>query len=154
MEASWKYKEYFSARGWAENIPYPGIHQVLDSLQKEGMQLAIATSKPEEFALRIAEHFDLLPYFSLVCGAPMQESDAGKKENVIAAALQRLGSPKREEVIMVGDRKHDIDGAHKNDLPAIGVLYGYGSREELTAAGADYITESVQSLYALLRNGR
>jgi len=153
-EAIGKYREYFSFRGWAENIPYPGIHEALGALRAQGKRLVIATSKPEEFALRIVKHFELYPFFTLVCGAPMTESAAGRKENVIAAALERIGCPASDKAVMVGDRRHDIEGAHKNALAAVGVLYGYGSRDELAGAGAEYITESVQSLYELLRQGR
>ena len=144
---------YFTDRGWAENVPYPGIEALLEQLTDAGKRLVVATSKPEEFAVRIMEHFGLAPWFSLICGAPMDESDGGRKENVIAAALRRAGAEDKNRVIMVGDRRHDVEGAHRNGLPAVGVLYGYGSREELTAAGADYITESVRSLGALLIKG-
>ena len=137
----------------AENVPYPGIEALLEQLTDAGKRLVVATSKPEEFAVRIMEHFGLAPWFSLICGAPMDESDGGRKENVIAAALRRAGAEDKNRVIMVGDRRHDVEGAHRNGLPAVGVLYGYGSREELTAAGADYITESVRSLGALLIKG-
>ena len=152
-EAIRQYRVYFADRGWAENVPYPGIHELLERLQSEGKRLIVATSKPEEFTLRIMDHFGLAPYFSLLCGAPMDESDGGKKENVIAAALRRAGVADTDGVVMVGDRRYDILGAHKNNLPAIGVLYGYGSRAELADAGADYITESVQSLDTLLHQG-
>ena len=105
------------------------------------------------YSLRIVEHFGLAPFFDGVCGAPMDETAPGRKEDVIAAALSRAGARCLENVIMVGDRHHDIYGAHANGLSAVGVLYGYGSRDELAAAGADYITESVQSLGALLQGG-
>ena len=153
VEAIREYRVYSSDRGWAENEPYPGITTLLQRLQGEGRRLIVATSKPEEFTRRIMDHFDLAGYFSLICGAPMDESDGGKKENVIAAALKRVGVEDTDGIVMVGDRRYDIFGAHKNRIPAIGVLYGYGSREELTEAGADYITESVQSLDTLLHQG-
>ncbi len=153
MEAIREYRVYFSDRGWAENVPYPGIAALLEKLRSEGRRLLVATSKPEEFTLRIMEHFDLARYFTRICGAPMDESDGGRKENVIAAALRREGVETTEGVVMIGDRRYDIFGAHQNGIPAIGVLYGYGSREELADAGADYITESVRSLDALLHEG-
>ncbi len=152
VEAIREYRVYFSDRGWAENVPYPGISELLARLQSEGRQLIVATSKPEEFTRRIMEHFDLARYFARICAAPMDESDGGRKENVIAAALS-LPDTDAAQAVMVGDRCYDILGAHKNGIPAVGVLYGYGSREELAAAGADYITESVRSLDALLHEG-
>jgi len=153
VEAVREYRVYFSERGWAENVPYPGIPELLANLRREGCRLALATSKPELFTLRIMEHFGLKGYFDLICAAPMDESDGGKKENVIAAALADMGAAGSDDVVMVGDRRYDIFGAHKNHIPAIGVLYGYGSRTELEEAGADYITESVRSLGALLCKG-
>ena len=153
VEAVREYRVYFSERGWAENVPYPGIPELLSELRQEGRQLVLATSKPEMFTLRIMEHFGLKQYFDLVCAAPMDESDGGRKENVIAAALAGAGAAGPEDAVMVGDRRYDVFGAHKNHIPAIGVLYGYGSREEFEEAGADHITESVRSLGALLRKG-
>ena len=152
MEAIREYRVYYSDRGWAENLPYPGMAELLAKLQCEGRRLIVATSKPEAFTLRILEHFDLEKYFTHVAAAPMDESAGGQKENVIAAALALTGTD-RADALMVGDRRYDIIGAHKNGLPAVGVLYGYGSREELEEAGADYITESVRSLDALLHQG-
>ena len=154
VEAIRYYRVYFTDRGWAENQPYPGIRELLESLQRSGARPIVATSKPEEFSVRILEHFDLARYFEQICGAPLDESDAGRKENVIADAMRRAGITRDDEVVMVGDRSHDVIGAHKNSIPAIGVLYGYGSREELTKAGADQIVETVQSLSALLLEER
>ena len=152
-EAIREYRVYFSDRGWAENVPYPGVAAMLERLRGEGRRLVVATSKPEEFTLRIMDHFDLTRYFSVICGAPMDESDGGKKENVIAAALRRADVTDLRDTVMAGDRRYDVLGAHKNGLKAVGVLYGYGSRAELVDAGADYIAESVQSLDALLHKG-
>ena len=148
IEAIREYRVYFSQRGWAENIPYPDIDALLAALRREGRELILATSKPELFTRRIMDHFGLSPYFAHICAAPMDESDGGKKENVIAAALRLASDP--AGAVMVGDRSYDIIGAHKNAIPAIGVLYGYGSREELEKAGADRTADSVASLGELL----
>lgn len=150
IEAIREYRVYFSDRGWAENIPYPGIKELLAGLKEEGRELILATSKPELFTRRIMDHFGLSPYFAHICAAPMDESDGGKKENVIAAALRLASDP--AGAVMVGDRSYDIIGAHKNAIPAIGVLYGYGSREELEKAGADRTADSVASLGELLHD--
>ena len=150
IEAIREYRVYFSQRGWAENIPYPGIDALLAELKREGRELILATSKPELFTRRIMDHFGLSPYFAHICAAPMDESDGGKKENVIAAALRLASDP--AGAVMVGDRSYDIIGAHKNAIPAIGVLYGYGSREELEKAGADRTADSVASLGELLHD--
>lgn len=150
VEAIGKYREYYGSRGWAENVPYPGIGRMLAGLNAAGLTLAVATSKPEKFSVRILEHFGLAEHFRVICGAPMDTSDRGRKEYVVADALARCGCPDGEGAVMVGDRSHDVAGAHRNGLPAVGVLYGYGSRAELESAGAEFITQSVQSLGALL----
>lgn len=150
-EGELKYREYFSVTGWAENVPYPGIFDLLQSLKDAGKRLLIATSKPELFSLRIVEHFGLAPYFDLVCGAPMDDIEAGRKPAVIRETLRRSGTP-LSDAVMVGDRRHDIEGAHQVGLPAVGVLYGYGDRAELEAAGADHIAEDLEQLRSLLLN--
>ena len=129
-----------------ENKVYPGIREMLTRLKDAGLTLAVATSKPEPFAIQILEHFDLLSYFTLVGGADMEEIRV-RKGDVIAYTLDRLGTtPEESKVIMVGDRKHDIIGAHENQLPCAAVLYGYGSREEFTENGEDYQIETVEEL--------
>ena len=127
------YREYFSVTGLFENEVYPGIPELLGRLKAAGKKLAVATSKPEQFSLRILEHFGLLPFFDLVAGASMDESRA-QKWQVIRWAQERFCRP-GDRVLMVGDRKHDAEGAARCGLPCLGVLYGYGSREELESAG-------------------
>ena len=101
-------------------------------------------------AERILEHFGLAPYFDAICGAPAGDKEAGKKVSVVKAALKAAGCNDLSRAVMVGDRKHDVIGAHLAGLDVIGVLYGYGSREELTAAGADYISETPDTLETLI----
>ena len=144
-----KYREYFSVYGWAENEPYPGIYDFLQALCDAGKTLVVATSKPEEYAVRIMEHFDLAKYFSLICGAPMDDPEAGRKAAVIKAAMQRANC-RLEDTIMVGDRRHDVEGAHQVGLPAVGVLYGYGGRTEHEACSADFIAEDLDELLKIL----
>ncbi len=144
-----KYREYFSVYGWAENDPYPDIETFLQTLVDVGKKLVVATSKPEEYAVRIMEHFGLSKYFALVCGAPMNDPEAGRKPAVIKSAMQRAGC-RPEDTVMVGDRRHDVEGAHQNGLPAVGVLYGYGDRAEHEACGADYIAEDLSELLSIL----
>ena len=128
------YREYFSVTGLFENEVYPGIPELLERLKAAGKKLVVATSKPEAFSLRILEHFDLLPYFDFVAGASMDETRA-QKWQVIRWAQDSFCRP-GDRICMVGDRKHDVEGAARCGLPCLGVLYGYGSREELDAAGA------------------
>lgn len=100
--------------------------------------LCLATSKPEPFARRILQHFGLDGYFSQVAGAELDGRRTGKTEVLrYAAALCGMTDPATG--LMVGDRKYDVAGAHSVGLACAGVLYGYGSREELQEAGADWL---------------
>ena len=142
------YREYFVPHGMFENKVYAGIPECLAALTASGKRLIVATSKPEKFAIQILEHFGLLPYFDRVYGATMDLSRS-KKGDIIAYALsEEKISP--DKALMIGDRHHDIDGAHENGLAAVGVLYGYGDREEHEAAGAEFIVATVGELGELL----
>lgn len=139
------YREYFCEKGMFENRVYEGITELLAHLKATGRTVILATSKPEEYAVQILEHFGLLPYFDLVAGASMDEVRV-KKSDVIAYALERGGITDLSRAVMVGDRENDMRGAADNGLYSIGVLYGYGSREELTEAGAEKLAETVEDL--------
>ena len=151
MEAVAKYREYFSTKGLFENKVYEGISELLQTLKEQGKHLLVATSKPEEYSIKIIDHFGLSRYFDFVCGSLMDESRS-KKAEVIAYALERcgLGQGDKEKVLMVGDRFHDIEGAKANGLKSCGVLFGYGARQELEEAGADYIVKSVNELLEVI----
>ena len=149
-EATRVFREYFGRQGWAENIPYPGIDKLLGDLKAAGKKLIIATSKPEEFAVRIMNHFGLAQYMDVIAGASTDNQEGAKKANVIRKALQRAGVEDLSSVVMVGDRRHDVAGGHEVGMKVIGVLYGYGDRAEHEAAGADYIVEDIPSLEKLL----
>ncbi|MBQ7118016.1 MAG: HAD family hydrolase [Clostridia bacterium] len=148
MEAIGVYREYFTSKGIFENEVYDGIRQLLRRIKASGRKVVLATSKPEEFALRILEHFELTEYFDIVAGASMDEK-RNKKGDVIKYALEK-GGLTSEGAVMIGDREHDIFGAQENGIDTIGVLYGYGSRDELEKAGAMYIAETVYDIFALL----
>ena len=143
------FREYFPTKGLFENEVYPGIPALLADLKAAGKTVLIATSKPEEFAKRIMEHFNLAQYCDFICGATLDETRTDKAE-VIAYALETAGITDKSRVVMVGDREHDVLGAKKNGLPCVGAVYGYGSAEELTAAGADYISETPDTLETLI----
>lgn len=145
------YREYFRDRGIFENSVYEGVIPVLNMLKDDGKILVLATSKPEEFALQILEHFGLAEYFDYVVGASMDGSLC-KKSEIIRVAFERAGIDKDKlaETVMVGDRKHDIEGAAINGIDSIGVLYGFGSLEELTDAGATYIADSPVAILGIV----
>lgn len=146
------YREYFQDRGIFENEIYDGIQQLLDALKAQGKVIGLATSKPEIYAKQILEHFGLHGYFDFISGS-MLNGERTDKGEVIAWAIRLLGEKQRytlEEIVMIGDREHDVIGARKNGLASIGVLFGYGSREELTEAGADAVVSSVGELAEML----
>ena len=143
------YREYYRDRGIWENEVYPGIPALLAKLRGAGKRLLVATSKPEEFALQILEHFELRQYFELVAGSTMDSSRV-EKADVIAYALEQEGIAPSPSVVMVGDREHDVLGARKAGLDCIGVLFGYGDEPELKKAGAAHIAATVEELAGLL----
>lgn len=143
------YREYYRDRGIYENVVYEGMEDLLDMLKRQGKELIIATSKPEAFARQILEYFGLLKYFTFVAGATMDEKRV-KKAEVIDYALTSCGIRKLTEVLMIGDREHDVIGGHTARVDVMGVLYGYGDRKELESAGAEYIVETVGEIKKFL----
>ena len=144
-EAIKKYREYFADKGLFENSVYPGIPELLSELKQAGKKLVVATSKPEDYSVRIIEHFGLTQYFENVCGS-LHDTTRTTKDEVISFAIERNNISDKSKILMIGDRKHDILGAKKVGLKSCGVLFGYGSREELESAGADFIAENVSRL--------
>lgn len=143
------YREYYKDKGIYENEVYLGIPQLLSKLQEHGKKIFLATSKPEHFAKIILDYFDLTKYFTFVAGANMDET-RNKKDEVIEYALQSCGITECENVIMIGDREYDVIGASKFGIDSIGVLFGFGTTEELQAAGATYLVETVQQLMSTI----
>ncbi len=145
------YREYFSVKGLFENEVFAGIPELLSDLQAKGYKLVLATSKPEKFAKQILEHFDIAKYFYFIGGSDMGETRS-TKEAVIEYDLAALGNPDPQSCVMVGDRKYDVIGAREYGIDCVGVLFGYGSKEEFAEANAAYIAETVEQLRALLMN--
>lgn len=128
------YRERFPVKGIFENRVYEGIPEALDMLKKAGKRLAVATSKPEVYAKRILEHFELAEYFEAVTGAELS-GERNAKSEVIEECLKRLGNPDKGTVLMVGDRKHDVIGAKACGVDCAGVKFGYAEENELENAG-------------------
>ena len=149
LEAIDYFREYFAEKGIFENQLYEGIPEVLEKLVRKGYSLVLATSKPEPFALRILKHFSLDSYFSFVCGASMDEKQRSEKEEIIRYALEKSGADPAK-TFMIGDRKYDVLGGKSFGMKTVGVLYGYGSREELLSAQADFICETPEELLSVL----
>lgn len=135
------YREYFQKQGLYENEVYAGIPDVLTQLKEEGKTLILATSKLELFAIKILKHFNLYTHFSFIAGATMDDF-RNKKGDIIKYALDNCSISEKTSALMIGDRKHDIIGARENGLDSLGVLYGYGSYDELNEAGATFIANA------------
>ena len=148
-----KYRERFSTIGLYENEIYPGISDLLEKLYHQGCTIGMATSKPILYAEKILEHFNIKQYFHILAGASMDES-RNTKDAVLEYALSLSGTGDRPPVrpIMIGDRKFDILAGKKFNTDTVGVLYGYGSREELEAAAPTYLAKDVEELSELLLN--
>lgn len=170
-----KYRERFSVKGLFENEVYEGIPELLKKLKEAGSKLAVASSKPTEFVLKIMDHFDMAQYFDCILGSEMDGTVRGTKEEVVEEVLRRLvpgwdeAHPehwidlsakeraeratqgiKSPEIAIVGDRKFDIQGARAFGLTAIAVSYGYAQGNELAEEGADAIADTVQELGEIL----
>lgn len=148
-QAIQKYREYYSVKGIFECDLYPGIHQLLADLHAGGRSICLATSKPELFAQQILTHFGIAGFFEFVAGAELHGARNSKTE-VLRYACEHFKLKDPACCLMVGDRKYDVQGAHNLGMPCAGVLYGYGTREELTQSGADYICPSVAAVRAVL----
>ena len=131
------YRERFADVGLYENAVYPDIEHILTALKQSHGRLFVATSKAGVFAERIIEHFGLGSYFEQVFGAELDGTRVHKSD-LLAYALENAGV-KASQALMIGDRSHDMIGARNNGMNAIGVLYGYGSKEELIGAGASHL---------------
>jgi phosphoglycolate phosphatase len=129
------YRERFATTGLFENQPYPGIDATLDGLRARGFELHVVTSKPAVYARRVLDHFELARHFGQVFGSELS-GERSRKDELIRHALEILGGG-GAATWMVGDRSYDMAGARANGVGALGVLWGYGSREELLEAGAE-----------------
>ena len=142
------YREYYRPTGIFEVKIYDGIPELLEKLKNLGCELILATSKPKIFADMILEKYDLMKYFAATFGSEL-DGRRVKKAEVIEWAHENYPFDK-SSAIMVGDRMHDVEGAHECGIPCIGVTFGYGDRAEHEACGADFIVDSVEELLALL----
>jgi len=152
LQAIEKYRERFQDTGIFENEVYKGIPKMLEELQKKGVQLAVASSKPTVYVERILEHFQLKQYFRVIVGSELDGRRVNKDE-IIHEALNKLFYYKpiqKELVYMIGDRKFDVEGAREHRIECVAVTYGYGSIEELKEVKADYIVRSVEELRKFL----
>lgn len=145
-----KYRELFPITGMAGARPYDGTRRMLEKLVKEDRQIFLVTARNEMIAKQMMEDHDLTRFFSGVRGE--QEGEVpDSKNHMVAEVLQGFGLA-REECVMVGDRRYDIEAAVANSIKAIGVTYGYGTREELQGAGAGILVDTIGELEEMLSN--
>ena len=146
-EAIAVYRSRYVPIGIFENFPYPGIPELLEELNRQGHRLFVATSKPEEMAHKVLNHFGLAHHFEMICGATLDRSRL-KKEDVIAYLLSQVEGV--EAVVMVGDTVYDVLGAKEHGIPTIGVAWGYGEVTDMEQAGAAAIAKTTEELLELL----
>lgn len=145
------YREYFAERGIYENRIFDGVPELLLGLRGADGQLCVVTSKPAVYAEQIVGHFGLTDHFDAVIGPGMDLADADKAL-LVRRAIDRYPEHEPTDFVMIGDREHDIIGARTNGIDSIGVTYGAGSREELTAAAATHVVDTLDELRATLLN--
>ncbi|MBS4015070.1 MAG: HAD hydrolase-like protein [Candidatus Latescibacteria bacterium] len=139
------YREYYAVKGIFENEVYPGIPELLHKLKNNNKTLACVTSKAAFYAEQILEHFNLNPYFTRLVGSNMDLTCTHKIE-LIKLALSHFPQNSNSDFIMIGDRADDIIGAKHNKIASIGILYGYGSREEINKEQPDYCVDTVEEI--------
>ncbi|BAN03641.1 HAD hydrolase-like protein [Ilumatobacter coccineus] len=142
------YRVRYEDVGLFENRLYDGVIEMMDELKSAGHTLTLATAKPEHLAVRITEHFGLTPYFRTQVGSSVEIGSGRRtKAEVITEAFNRLGVSSHDRialdhVVMIGDRDHDVEGAHMNAIDCIGVSWGFGSHDELRHAGARVVVDT------------
>ena len=149
VKAIESYREYYTDGGMLQCEPYPGVEALLREIAAAGGKILLATSKPEIYAQRILEHFHLDRYFFCVAGSSLDERRVHKDE-ILVYAIKKCGIQDPASAVMVGDREYDVLGAQKVGIPCIGVLYGYGSEEELSAAGACALARTPAEVWRFL----
>ncbi len=142
------YRERFAPIGMFENRVYAGIPELLKALVAAGRRLHVCTSKPHPFARRILEHFGLAPFFASIHGSEL-DGTRNEKGELLAHVLEQQGLAPAG-CIMLGDRRFDLEAASQCGVASVGVLWGYGSRAELEAAGASWLAQSPGALGAWL----
>lgn len=146
-----KYRERYSNVGIFECYLYKGIEQVIKTIKDNGGLVGLATSKPEKYAIQLLKHYNIYEYFDCVTGSLMNGNRSDKTE-VLQEAFNRMNisNDMYSQVVMIGDRLHDITGANNMNIDSIGVKYGYSVEDELEKAGATYIVENTSELNNLV----
>ena len=150
-EAVKYYREVYAVKGLFENELYPDTIYVLEELKKLGLKLVLATSKPEKFSIQILKHFYIYDYFDFCSGASLDKT-RDSKSDVIKYALETLNIKDTGEVLMVGDRFHDVVGARDFNIDCCYVTFGYGSKNEAIEYNAKYIIDDFKDLIKIVKD--
>ena len=155
-----KYRERFNEKGIFECCLYEHVKDVIINLKKRGYVVALASSKPEIACRRIIEHFKLTAYFDMIVGSALDGS-ISTKEEVLLELCRRLETGNgeslkfaSEELCLIGDTKYDAIGAKAVGIRCIGVSYGFGTKEELTAAGAEIVFDDIREVENYIENNK
>ena len=143
------FREYYAEYGWWDNEIYPGVADMLKALKSGGKKIILATSKPEVFAKKILDLFEISCYFDFIGGASSDKT-RDKKHEVLTYSLDAVGATDKDQCILVGDRVYDAEGAKICGIDSLGVLYGHGSYEEIESAGFTYVCNDVSDVTKLL----
>ena len=144
------YREYYSTKGLFENDLYPFTVKVLEELKKLNVKIVLATSKPDKFSIQILEHFNIYHYFDF-CACATLDKSRDNKTDIIKYGIDNLGISSLDEILMVGDRFHDVEGAKNNGIKCAYVTYGYGSVDEANKYKADYIIDSLEGIIEIIK---
>jgi phosphoglycolate phosphatase len=137
------FREHYASAGIEQQKMFDGVPQTLERLRGGGKILAVATSKREDIAAQVCESYGIADYFAVI-GGSVEGDGRNEKNEVIEHVLAQLGASDRSQVLMVGDRRYDVEGANLCGIDCMGVLHGYGDRQELLKAGAKYIAEDLR----------
>ncbi len=140
-----KYRERYKEKAAEESLIYDGIKALLEELKRRGKKIAIASSKPQKFVDEISVYHDIYKYYDFI-SAESFKNNHSSKEDLINICLDFFGNPPKEKVVMVGDRFYDIDGAKAVGIDSAGAIYGFGTVEELTQAGATHLLYKPEDL--------
>ena len=146
-----KYRERYTVKGIYECELYNGMISLIDSLKAEGVKVGIASSKPLRLIYNVADHLGITEKFDAVVGVRMDDSRHSTKTGLILEAMELLGAEDKNEVLMVGDRLYDIEGAKGADVKSCGVLWGYGSEEEFREYEADFTVKEAKDVLELVK---
>lgn len=145
-----KYRERYKIKGIYESQLYDGMKELLESLKEKGVKLGIASSKPEHLIYAVADFLKITDCFDAIVGVKVDDSNHSTKAGLVSEAMKLLGAEDKSKVLMVGDRKFDIDGAAGAGVKSCGALWGYGDEEEFRAHNADFIISAPKDVKKLV----